>query len=584
MGSSTGGGDVHSGVRPRDLRLPSNVAMKILTADEMRTVDRVTTERYGIASLDLMRNAGAAVARFVLREYPEYRRIAVLCGKGNNGGDGFVTARELAAAGCEVRVLLLGDPAELRGDAKAAFEEIALTPVLAPDEGALDADEVRSLLDSADLLIDAVVGTGFRPPLRGVAAALRDRVNELRAPVVAVDLPSGWDADAREFAVEGAFRANAVVTFTAPKPAHVSGNLTGGATGPIVVAPIGSPAEAIESATGRTWAGSSKIITEQPRTADANKGLYGHVLVVAGGRGKSGAPAMASLAALRAGAGLVTAAVPESILSAVAGITPELMTFPLKEGPEGEADKANLEPEQLKRMLGRATVLAMGPGLGPQPEEFVLGLMESTDLPLVLDADALNILAKHRDRIDGRGRTVVLTPHPGEMARLAGISTKQVQANREPLAREFATTHQVTLVLKGWRTLVAHPDGRIAVNTTGNPGMAKGGSGDILTGIVAAMLAQYPGQPGEAVEAAVYLHGLAADFALRDQDEHTMLATDTVHHLFRAFRFRAQDEAGYVWMEGIPKMVSATHSVSFVRSVTPGSAAGLTRRTRGIRN
>ncbi len=527
--------------------------MKILTADEMRAADRVTTERYGVPSYQLMRNAGAAVAQLVLREFPECRRIGILCGKGNNGGDGFVAARELEAAGCKVRVLLLGFPADLKGDAKTAFEDMDLAPVLAPDEAALAGVEARDMLAAADLLVDAVVGTGFKPPLRGVAAALRDRVNALRTPVVAVDLPSGWDADGREFSVEGAFRADAVVTFTAPKLAHVSGNLTGNATGTIVVAPIGSPDEAIASATGLTWAGAAKTLTAQARTPDSNKGMYGHVLVVAGGRGKSGAPAMASLAALRAGAGLVTAAVPESILSSVAAITPELMTLPLKEGPSGEANRANLEPDALNKLTARATVIAMGPGMGTEPEEFVLGLIGKTDLPMVLDADALNILAKHPEKIDGRGRVIVLTPHPGEMARLAGMSTKEVQARREPVAREFAIRHHVTVVLKGWRTLIAHPDGCIAVNTTGNPGMAKGGSGDILTGIVAAMLAQYPEKPGEAVEAAVYLHGLAADFALRQQDEHTMLATDTIGHLFRAFRFRWRDEAGYVWLQGIPR-------------------------------
>jgi hydroxyethylthiazole kinase-like uncharacterized protein yjeF len=533
--------------------------MKILTADEMRTADRITTERFALPSIELMRNAGGAVARFVLREFPACRHIAVLCGKGNNGGDGFVAARELIAAGRKVHVLLLGYPSDLKGDAQTAFEELELAPTLAPDEESLAGVEVRDLLDASDLLIDAVVGTGFKPPLRGAAATLRDRVNALRVPVVAVDLPSGWDADARTFAVEGAFRADAVVTFTAPKLAHVSGNFTANATGPIVVAPIGSPDEAIESRTRLTWAGSSKALTEEPRTPDANKGLYGHVLLVAGSRGKSGAPAMASMAALRTGAGLVTAAVPESILASVAAITPELMTWPLKETAGGAADAANLEPERLKGMLGRATVLAMGPGLGAEPEEFVLGLIGKTDLPLVLDADALNILAHHPDRIDGRGRTLVLTPHPGEMARLAGVSTKEVQANRESLAREFATRHHLTLVLKGWRTLIAHPNGEIAVNTTGNPGMAKGGSGDILTGIVAAILAQYPGRPAEAVEAAVYLHGLAADFALREQDEHTLLATDTVGQLFRAFRFRPRDEAGYVWIQGIP--ASAARSI-----------------------
>ena len=535
--------------------------MKILTADEMRAVDRATTERFGVPSLDLMHNAGKAVARFVLREYPDQRHICVLCGKGNNGGDGFVAARVLANHGCAVAVLLLGDPSELRGDAQAAYREltgafqkldIAHLIVSVHDEQALGSDEIRGLVQSDVLLIDAVVGTGFKPPLRGVAAALRDQVNALPCPVVAVDLPSGWDADSRHFSAEGAFRADAVVTFTAPKLAHVSGNLTGSASGPIVVAPIGSPEAAIASATRLTWAGASKQITERPRTPDSNKGLYGHVLVVGGGRGKSGAPSMASLAALRAGAGLVTAAVPESILASVAAVAPELMTHPLLEGANGEAGAQNLQPEALRRMTERITVIAMGPGMGTEPEEFVLGLIEKTTQPLVLDADALNILARHPDRLDGRSRTVVITPHPGEMARLAGISTKEVQARREPLAREFAARHNVTVVLKGWRTLVAHPDGRVAINTTGNPGMAKGGSGDILTGIVAALLAQHRDEPAEAVEAAVYLHGLAADFAVREQDEHTLLATDTIGHFFRAFHYRPQDEAGYVWIEGIP--------------------------------
>jgi NAD(P)H-hydrate epimerase len=266
---------------------------------------------------------------------------------------------------------------------------------------------------------------------------------------------------------------------------------------------------------------------------------------------------MASLAALRTGAGLVTAAVPSSILSTVASIAPELMTFSLEEGLYGEVTLRNLQQEQRSQLLDRKTVLALGPGLTQSGEasEFVRELLRLTDLPVVLDADGLNALEGHLDMLPKESkRTLVLTPHPGEMARLMGTSIKTVQENREQIAREFAVDHSVTLVLKGWRTLVAHPDGRIGVNTTGNPGMAKGGSGDILTGIVAAMLAQYPQTPAEAVEAAVYLHGLSADWALREQDEHTLLATDTVAHLFRAFRFRAKDEHGYVWIQGLPTL------------------------------
>jgi len=526
--------------------------MQILTADEMRTADRVTTERFGVASIDLMRNAGEAVARFVAREFPQCRSIAVLCGKGNNGGDGFVAARVLAGMGKEVGVLLLGSSGDLKGDAKTAFEEMGIAPVLAADEPALGSPEVEALLERAELFLDAVVGTGFQPPLRGIAAALRDRVNALTAKVVAVDLPSGWDADSREYSVDGAYRADAVVTFSAPKLAHACGNLTDGVYGPIVVAPIGSPDEAVQSSLGLTWAGASMVVAQKPRAADSNKGMYGHVLVIGGAKGKSGAPSMSSLAALRAGAGLVTAAVSESILPIVAGVTPELMTIPLKEDHSGEIDAAAIDFDEL---LEKKTVLAVGPGLGQSSgaERFLFTLLDQARVPIVLDADALNLLAKHPERIDGNAKTLVMTPHPGEMARLAAMSTKEVQANREPLAREFATKHKVTLVLKGWRTLIAHPDGTIAVNTTGNPGMAKGGSGDILTGIVAAMVGQYPERLADAVNAAVYLHGLAADFAVREQDEHTLLATDTVAHLWRAFRFRAQDAAGYVWLQGQPE-------------------------------
>ncbi len=527
----------------------------------MRETDRLTAEQFGISSITLMENAGAAVARFVLREYPSHNRITVLCGKGNNGGDGFVAARHLAEAGRAVTVMLLGDPAGLKGDAKAMFAQLPSAPFLFKDEVILDDPPILTLFKETDLFLDAVVGTGFQPPLRGVAAALAERINALETPIVAVDMPSGWDADSREPDSPGAFRADAVVTFTAPKLAHVFGNMTGGnmTRGGIVVAPIGSPDEAIQSATGLTWAGESATTTHKPRVPDSNKGMYGHVLVVAGARGTAGAAAMASIAALRAGAGLVTAAVPASILPTVAQAALELMTVPMLEGENGEISSANLDPERMKALLERITVLAVGPGLSQHPEtaKFLSELVSQTNQPLVLDADALNMLARDPSRIDGRDRPLVITPHPGEMARLIGGTVKDVQADRENVARKFATTHNVTVVLKGWRTLIAHPDGSIAVNTTGNPGMAKGGSGDILTGIVAAMLAQYardrsPNSVARAVEAAVYLHGLAADLAVLEQDEHTLLATDTVSHLCNAFRFRFKDKAGYLWIQGFP--------------------------------
>jgi NAD(P)H-hydrate epimerase len=540
--------------------------MKILTADEMRIADQVTTDRFGISSLELMEHAGHAVARFVLRELPQRRRIAVLCGKGNNGGDGLVAARHLAQAGCEVSVLMLGDPAEVHGEVKVMLDRLPVAPIAIKQEADLYREGYEALFAGTQLFLDAVLGTGFRPPIRALAIAGRKLLERYpRTPVVAVDLPSGWEADSRDYFATDAYRADAVVTFTAPKLAHVSGMLTRGVLtlpgnlqqGPIVVAPIGSPAEAVESDTGLTWAGSSKAIADRPRPAESNKGRFGHILVIGGARGKSGAPCMSSVAALRAGAGLVTAAVAESILPTVASVTPELMTLPLLEGAHGEISSRNLEPALLDPVLEKKSVLAVGPGLGQEAEavDFFLGLLERTSVPMVIDADALNALAAHPGKLNGRGRLLVLTPHPGEMARLVGMSIKEVGADREGIARQFATTHGVTLVLKGWRTLIAHPDGRLAINTTGNPGMAKGGSGDILTGIVAAMLGQYPEQPAEAVEAAIYLHGLAADFAVRWQDQHTLLAMDTVSHLYEAFRFRSEDQGGYVWLQGMPGML-----------------------------
>jgi len=537
--------------------------MNILKAEEMAAADRRTAEEFGVPLATLMENAGGAVARFCLRRYSAAKRIVVLCGKGNNGGDGMVAARLLSQAGIGVQVLLLGPDDEVKGDAAGALKRLrteAPTVTVRPvvDDAGLAAESER--IAGAELLIDAVVGTGFKPPLRGLAAVLRNLAAASDAPVVAVDLPSGWDSDSMEQTVEGAYRADAVVTFTAPKMAHVFGHLTassktGGTFGPVVVASIGSPSDAVASASGLSWAGDSKAIAEQPREINANKGKYGHVLVVGGSYGTAGAPSMASLAALRTGAGLVTAAVPSSIVDIVAGVAPELMLAPLREGTDGSLSPENLGPDGLDAVIKqkRISVVALGPGLSTRGDvsAFARELIAKTKLPLVVDADALNAFDGRAELLNGEGRVLVLTPHPGEMARLTGLTVKEVEADRIGLARRFATEHKLTLVLKGWRTLVAHPDGRVAVNTSGNPAMAKGGSGDILTGIVAAMLAQFPADVARAVEAAVYLHGLAADFAAHAMDEHTVLATDTVTHLSDAFRYRAKDADGLTWICGL---------------------------------
>jgi NAD(P)H-hydrate epimerase len=545
------------------------VAVKILSATEMQTCDRLTTEQYGVPSLQLMRAAAKAVAAFALERFPRARRVTVLCGRGNNGGDGMMAARLLSSAGLEVTTLLLGEPETLAGDAADAWCELVgagrgtIAAVKTPEElarhdGALE----------ADLIVDALVGTGFKPPLRGLALAALDWLKTsgaVQIPILAIDLPSGWAADETSATVDApVFPADAVITFTAPKPAHVFGHLTRRWDQPVVVAPIGSPAEAIASELGLHWAGSAMELAQAPRGTGANKGNFGHVLVVGGtfgtAGGKAGAPSMTALGALRAGAGLVTAAVPAPALALVSGVAPELMTWPLVATVAGEIAAENQAPEIMAALTKGKTVLAVGPGLGQAMEtiQYVSRLLMVTRIPVVIDADALNILSRKAGMLGElmavakRGRTVVLTPHPGEMARLAETTIAEVQAKRLEVARGFAQRSGFIVVLKGARTLIAHPDGRVSVNTTGNPGMAKGGSGDLLTGIVAGMLAQHPDEPVRAVEAAVYLHGLAADLTVREADEHTLLATDSIAQFSRAFRFRNSGSKGYVWLQGLP--------------------------------
>jgi ADP-dependent NAD(P)H-hydrate dehydratase / NAD(P)H-hydrate epimerase len=540
-------------------------AMHVLSAAEMGACDRATTQRFGIASIDLMRAASSAVAAFARKQFPHAHRVTVLSGTGNNGGDGMMAAWLLAEAGLDVTTLLLGAPEKLAGDAAIAWSELT-QPMRGQVHVVTSAEELASHRDAltADLIVDAVLGTGFKPPMKGMALIALEWLRKSQAPVLAVDLPSGWPADETGAMASGAvFPADAVITFTAPKPAHVFGALTRRWDQPMVVAPIGSPEAAIISKLGIDWAGSSLDLAQTPRAAAANKGNFGHVLVVGGtfgsAGGKAGAPSMTSLAALRAGAGLVTAAVPEPALPVVSSFAAELMTWPLKTTNAGQIAAKNLEADGLSQLAAGKTVLAIGPGLGKGTEtvKFTTGLLSATKMPAVIDADALNILATKPVLLAklAKGRTLVLTPHPGEMARLMGSTVAEVQADRLNAARNFAERLGVILVLKGARTLIAHPDGRVAVNTSGNPGMAKGGSGDLLTGLIAGLLAQYPHDPAHAVEAAVYLHGLAADLAVHDGDEHTLLATDCLAQLPRAYQsrlhgFEVGGKNGYVWLQG----------------------------------
>lgn len=536
--------------------------MKITTAEEMRAIDRRSSEEYGVPSLDLMEAAGSACAQMALASFPGARRIAILCGKGNNGGDGFVAARKLQEAGCAPRVLLCAAAGELKGDAEAMFHRMAVPHVEVRSAGELRA-EAAARFGEAELLLDALLGTGFRPPVRGLYAEAIAAINASGLPVLAVDIPSGADADSflpisrsgwtfytpfgRQSSNPAAMvcRADAIVTFTAPRPAHVFGNLT---RGPIAVAAIGSPEEAIRSEL-QLEAITAREVTPllAPRDADVNKGRFGHALVVGGAAGKAGAAAMAGLSAMRAGAGLVTVATAQSAQATVAGYAFELMTEALAETPSGTIASRTLEDGRFPSLVQGKNVMALGPGISRHPDTaaFVRAVVERYgQLALVIDADGLNAFENAAALLDGQGRTLVLTPHPGEMARLAGLpSATEVQQDRLGLARRFAHEHRLVLVLKGWRTLVALPDGTVWVNLTGNPGMATGGTGDVLTGMIAGFLAQFPGDVARAVCAAVYLHGLAGDVACERWGEQSMIAGDLIASLPEAFK-RATQWAG----------------------------------------
>jgi ADP-dependent NAD(P)H-hydrate dehydratase / NAD(P)H-hydrate epimerase len=507
--------------------------MRIVSAEEMRAIDRATSERFGVPSLTLMESAGAAVADYVFSHHPTAGRIVVFCGKGNNGGDGFVAARRLHDKGKNVQVVLLADPADLRGDAAVMFGKLPGPAIVLRSSEELNSERVRPSLQ-ADLYLDAVLGTGFTPPVSGVYADAIAFINASQVPVVAVDIPSGANADAMGPQSGTSARADAIVTFTAPRPAHVFSLLT---SGPTFVADIGSPEEAITSTL------QLNVITARdiapligPRPAESNKGNYGHVLVVGGSLGKAGAAAMAGMAALRSGAGLSTVATPKSALGTVAGFHPELMTEPLPETDAGAISVGALD--RIAELAKGKSVLAIGPGISrdPQAAELVRALVARLEVPMVVDADGLNAFEGRANELNGKGRTLVITPHPGEMARLAGCTIAEVQKDRLGTARKFAREHEVIVVLKGHRTLVVQPDGEAWVNTTGNPGMATGGTGDILTGMVAGMIAQHQKDIARAVLAAVHLHGLSGDVMRESVGEHSLVATDLLKGLPGAFR------------------------------------------------
>jgi ADP-dependent NAD(P)H-hydrate dehydratase / NAD(P)H-hydrate epimerase len=526
--------------------------MKSLTSAEMRDVDRLTTERYGISSLQLMEAAGRSVFDYLLSRLgdTQTRQAAFLCGKGNNGGDGFVAARLLQERGLQPRVYLFARPDSVRGDAatnlarlKEAGAEVRVIT------GSVDWEAARAEVARSRVIVDALLGTGLKGRVEGLFAAVIEDVNRithqassvLPEMLLGVDTPSGLPSDG-EPAHGPVICAHATLTYTAPKIGQLVSK-DAGCCGKLLVREIGSPRELIEEiGKGRLRWLEPEEFRDLPlvRRADSHKGSYGHVLLIAGSRGKSGAAILAGRGALRAGAGLVTVAAPEESLPIIAAAQPELMTEPLVSTVQGTVALTNLDAGRFREVAKGKTLLAVGPGMGTleETQRFVRSIVREAEQPVILDADGLNAFAGHTSELSQRKTPLLaVTPHPGEMARLCGSSNEEVQANRLGIALNAAAAWRTHVILKGYHTILATPDGRAFVNTTGNPGMAKGGSGDVLTGILAGMAAQFgAGNWERALALGVHLHGLAGDDTTVARQEAASLAGEIAECLPGAFR------------------------------------------------
>lgn len=530
----------------------------------MREIDRLTTERYGIPSLVLMENAAAATARVIAARLGgelDQTSVLVLCGRGNNGGDGAAAARLLASAGANVQAILFGTIEETRGDARTNFDALAglardsssATGKVEFFEYALD-DARREQLDTVfaaphEVIVDALFGTGLTRPLEGIHRDIVQRVNHSKSDhskniVVSIDIPSGLNSDAAELIGE-AIQADVTVTMTAPKIANVLSPASN-YNGKLIVADIGSPAALVaeaktnlfltEEADARRW------LIQTRYTPDSYKNTHGHALIVAGSRGFTGAAVLCANAAMRAGAGLVTVATPASAQPLVATqVMPEVMTTALAETDRGAvSDEAC---DYFSKFSERADVLAVGPGLSfsdDRTRKFVHSIIENRNTPVVVDADGLNCLSPWPKSLRGsRQAPIVLTPHPGEMLRLLGANDKSALRDRVEIARRFATEHEIILLLKGNHSLVAAPDGRVFMNSTGNAGLGTAGAGDTLTGVITGFLAQAHGLGKDAegvstVIAALFISGLAGDMAAREFGMRSMVASDIREYLGRA--------------------------------------------------
>jgi len=534
--------------------------MRILTAAQMREADRLTTERQGIPSPHLMENAGSGVVKFLQREFPDLskKRVVIFCGKGNNGGDGFVVARLLKEFGTAPKVLVFAEPEEVCGDALLSLERLRrageeiISVTTAKQWVAWKSGE----LERCEIIIDALLGTGLNAPVTGLLAQVINDVNALgshscrRPKIISVDMPSGLPSDGGP--VNGpVIRADSTVTFTAPKMGQLLSTNSEN-VGHLVVHEIGTPRSLVDQIAddGADTRNQLRWLELQEfrdvplrRRPDSNKGIYGHALIVAGARGKAGAAALAGFGALRSGAGLVTVATPEDSLPTVASFRPELMTAPLAQTDAGTVSLRNFEYNRFADLLTQKNVLGIGPGLSMNHEtqQFILRVLLECPLPIVLDADGLNALAAASDEyINSLGRrkspAIVLTPHPGEMARLLKITVKEVQADRLGSAQRAVAIYKSFVVLKGFHTIVVAPNGHAFINSTGNPGMATAGTGDVLTGMLTALTAQFGIERWEQILGlGVYLHGLAGDIAAEKFGEAPLVASDLIESIPAAF-------------------------------------------------
>lgn len=507
--------------------------MKVLTSTQMREIDRTAIEEIGILGTTLMENAGKQIFKKLREKFPELskEKIVIVAGKGNNGGDGFVVARHLYNHGADPYVLLLASKGEVKGDAAVNLRMaekigIKISEVCSPKDWKLQKEKIFQ----SSVLVDAIFGTGLIKPAQGLYAAVIEGINKSKAYKIAVDIPSGLSSDTFQI-IGPCVRADLTVTLAAPKVAHIFPPAEE-YVGELEVADISVPSFLFDDENLKLELVEKKTVLPyfKKRSKDTHKGTYGHLFILSGSLGKTGAAVMAGKAALKMGAGLVTVGTPESCLPIVARSMVELMTEPLAETVE-----KTLSHEALKKVLSLLEgkdALMIGPGISTHKStsELVLSLMPKINVPAVVDADALNILASKPEIIKSLRQPAVLTPHPGEFARLLNLSTREVVEGKLELAPQFAEEYGVYLVLKAYRTLIATPDGRVFINPTGNPGMATAGSGDVLSGMIASMIVQEKNLL-EAILAAVYIHGLSGDIGAEKLGEKALTAGDIIRYL-----------------------------------------------------